>query len=63
MTLLISLLIVFCGLGAEFLFSALLVKIICWAFGFIFSWKMAIGVFAVLLLLSLFLKSKTEVKK
>ncbi len=36
----------------SFLITSGLIWIICWAFSFIFSWKLAIGVYAALLLLS-----------
>ncbi len=32
------------------------VKIACWAFGFVFSWKLAVGVWSVLMLASWALK-------
>ncbi len=43
---------IICGLTAlSFLGIAACVKIICWAFGLVFTWKVALGVWAVLILL------------
>lgn len=35
----------------SFLATAFLIWVVCWAFGFTFSWPLAIGVFAVLCIL------------
>ena len=51
----ISIIIVAAGLG--FLTTAIFVKLICWAFGFIFSWKLVIGIWAILTLISAVFKS------
>lgn len=37
--------------GISFSITGLIVKGICWAFGFVFSWKIAFGVWLVLILL------------
>lgn len=34
----------------DFAVSALLVKGVCWAFGFTFSWKLAFGVWLIILI-------------
>jgi len=38
-------------LGVAFLISAAFTWLICWAFGFTFTWKIAIGVWAVTIVL------------
>lgn len=35
----------------SFLITAGIIWVICWAFGFLFTWKLVIGIWAVLLLL------------
>ncbi len=47
--------IILLALVASFLLVAGLMWIICWAFSLIFSWKLVIGVWAILVLLSEFL--------
>lgn len=44
-------------LGISFLVTALLVKGICWAFGFTFTWKIAFGIWLVISLISTAVKS------
>ena len=46
----------------SFAITAGLVKLVCWAFGFTFSWKLAIGVFAIMAIVSAAVKSNTTVK-
>ena len=42
----------FCGLMAlGFLGVAACVKVICWAFGLAFTWKVALGIWVVMLML------------
>lgn len=48
---------------ASFGFTALLVKCLCWAFGYAFSWKIAFGVWILLALVGGALKSNVTVKK
>lgn len=53
-------------LAAAFLIAASiattggLVWLVCWAFGFAWSWKLSIGVWGVMTLLSLFLKRSKD---
>ena len=47
--------IILLALVASFLLVAGLMWVICWAFSLIFSWKLVIGVWAILALLSEFL--------
>lgn len=37
--------------AVSFLITAGIVWVICWAFGFLFTWKLVIGIWAVLFLL------------
>lgn len=47
LTILVSLIVeAFC-----FLITAGMLKVICWAFGFIFSWKLAIGIWFIMSLI------------
>ena len=46
-------------LAVDFLLSALLVKMVCWAFGLQFAWKYVVGIWAILLLVrSIFKQNK-----
>ena len=45
------------ALGLEFIITAGLVWVVCWAFSLLFSWKLVIGIWAVLSLLGIFLRS------
>ena len=38
-------------IGVDFAISALIVKGICWAFSLTFSWKMAFGVWLIMMIL------------
>lgn len=38
--------------GLSFLLSAGLIGVVCWAFGFAWSWKLAVGLWVVMLLFS-----------
>jgi len=38
--------------GLSFLISAGLIWVVCWAFGFAWSWKLALGLWVVMLLVS-----------
>ena len=60
--LLIVLTVIVC-LAISFGISSLLVYIACWAFGFHFTWKLAIGVYVVLALIGGFLKSNVTTNK
>lgn len=60
---LIYILIVIAFLMAGFGITALLVKCVCWAFGYTFSWKMALGIWALLSLVGGAFKSNVTVKK
>lgn len=44
-------LVLFAYLAIDFAISALIVKGICWAFSLTFSWKIAFGVWLILLIL------------
>lgn len=48
---------------ASFGFTALLVKCLCWAFGYTFSWKIAFGIWILLTLVGGAFKSNVTVKK
>lgn len=43
--------------GLSFLISAGLIWIVCWAFGLAWSWKLALGLWVVMLLISSAVKS------
>ena len=60
---LIYILIVIAFLMAGFGITALLVKCVCWAFGYTFSWKMALGIWALLSLVGGVFKNNVTVKK
>ena len=49
--------IIVAAFALEFLIIAICVKLICWGFGLVFSWKLVIGIWAVLALVSSFFKS------
>lgn len=49
---LLFILAVIIGTLISFSITALFVKIICWAFGFNFTFKIAIGIWALILLIS-----------
>jgi hypothetical protein len=55
--------IVIALLLASFGFTALLVKCLCWAFGYTFSWKIAFGIWVLLGLVGGAFKSNVTVKK
>lgn len=55
--------IVIALLLASFGFTASLVKCLCWAFGYAFSWKIAFGIWILLTLIGGALKSNATVKK
>ncbi len=44
------------GYGIVFGIVALLTYLICWGFALVFSWKLCVGIFAVVVLLSLIFK-------
>lgn len=46
-------------LAVSFIISAGFVWLVCWAFGFAFSWKVAVGVWAVMCLVSAAVKSSS----
>ncbi len=48
------------ALAFSFGMTALLVKVICWAFGLTFMWRYALGIWAALSLLSSFLRARKE---
>ena len=53
--------IVFIALMAlSFLFTSGLVWLVCWAFSLTFTWKLAVGVYAVIALLSGIFKSTSK---
>ncbi len=43
--------------GLSFLISAGLIWVVCWVFGFAWSWKLAVGLWVVMLLVSSAVKS------
>lgn len=43
--------------------TALIVKGVCWAFGFVFTWKLAFGIWLVIALVSSAVKSNVSVKR
>lgn len=43
--------------GLSFLISAGLIWVVCWAFGLAWSWKLALGLWVVMLLISSAVKS------
>lgn len=43
----VLILIIISCIAADFGFVAMLTKIICWAFNIVFTWKLAIGVWAI----------------
>lgn len=47
------------GIPISFSITALFVKIICWAFGFNFTFKMAIGIWALIFLINSAFRVKT----
>lgn len=47
----------------NFLLSALVIKLICWAFGFAFTWKMAFGLWLIIGLLQSIFTAKVKVEK
>lgn len=55
--LLLSMGIIVAAFALEFLIITICVKLICWGFGLVFSWKLVIGIWAVLALVSSFFKS------
>lgn len=44
----------------SFLLTSGLVWVVCWAFGFVFTWKIAIGIWVVLLILQSVFKSNSK---
>ena len=38
-------------LGLSFLYTAFLVKIICWAFGWQWSWKISLGIWGMIIII------------
>ena len=54
---LLSIGIIIAAFALEFLIVAICVKLICWGFSLVFSWKLVIGIWAVLALVSSFFKS------
>lgn len=58
---LVLLVVAVCAIIGFFITSGL-VWLVCWAFGFTFSWKLAVGVYAVMALISAAVKSNTSSK-
>lgn len=65
-----TIIIVFLIIGIVILFTAisigitgLFVWLICWAFSFDFSWKLVIGIWAVMFLIGSIFKNTVEVKE
>ena len=51
------------GLGLDILVVGLIYKIICWAFGLTFSWKITIGISFLILLLQSIFRTNVSIKK
>lgn len=51
------------GLGLDILVVGMIYKIICWAFGLTFSWRVAVGISFVILLLQGAFKASVTVNK
>ena len=47
----------------NFLLSALVIKLICWAFGFTFTWKLAFGLWLIIGLLQSIFTARVKVDK
>ena len=60
---LLVLLIIAIVLALDFFICAGLVWVICWAFGLVFTWKIAIGVWVITLLLSGIFKATVNINK
>lgn len=56
---LIILVIVLC-LAVSFFATAGLIWVVCWALGFVWSWKLCIGIWALMILASSVFKSTTK---
>lgn len=63
MTGLFLLLIIIAVIVLSFLITAGFMFIICWAFSITFSWKIVIGVWAILTLVSSFFPRNNNIKK
>lgn len=50
-------------LGIDILITAAIYKVICWAFGLTFSWRIAVGISFVILLLQSAFKASVTVNK
>lgn len=60
---LIYVLIIAATLGLDILVVGLIYKIICWAFGWMFSWKIAVGISFLIMLLQSVFRTNVNVKK
>lgn len=47
----------------SFLPVALFVYLVCWAFGFTYTWKLAIGIYAVIALLGMIFRTTVTIKE
>jgi len=63
MTALIIALIYLACLGVSFLATTGLVRTVCWAFGIVFSWKIAVGVWVILCVLGGLFKVNVHVDR
>ena len=57
LVLMLSIGIIVLAFAFEFLIIATCVKLICWGFGFVFSWKLVFGIWGIMVLVSAILKS------
>lgn len=60
MTCLITLLIVLLALGLDFAFTSGVYWVVCWAFGFTFTWPIAIAIWLITIVLASIFKSSKD---
>lgn len=60
---LIYVLFIAATLGLDILVVGVIYKIICWAFGWTFSWKIAVGISFLIMLLQSVFRTNVNVKK
>lgn len=44
-------------IGIDFLIAAGIVKLVCWCFGLVFSWKVTLGIWVLLCVFSTFIRA------
>ena len=62
MTFILALIIFIVAIAVSIFVTGMLVKLMCWAFGIAFSWKLAMGVWAIVMLVSSAVKSSSRGK-